>query len=92
MTVEQGELPMLYPTLPGMVEGIIAVRPGAGERGRDEHDIQCQRCGAIETTSFLIQMRTKFYGCWRRRGNRTRICQGCHTEVHFQLPGLDDCE
>lgn len=70
--------PGLLPTLPGMVQGIVAMREGAGRRGRNEYDLQCQDCLEIETTDYLVLMSYQFPRCQRRE---KRLCPDCHKKV-----------
>lgn len=80
----------LLPALPGCTVGIVGKRWIEDDRG--EHvvwDLQCQTCGAIESTSLLIQMRTKFHSC----APRHRTCQPCHEQGHAdgRLPFTYQC-
>lgn len=68
--------PTLLPTLPGCVTGIVGRREQEGKR--TEWDLQCQECGAIETTNMLVLMKTLFHPC----APRTRTCPDCHKARH----------
>jgi len=62
------------PTLTGSTTGVVGQRPGP--RGRTEWDLQCEVCGAIETTDLLVTMKTMFYH--HAQGDFRRMCPACH--------------
>lgn len=70
--------PELLPTLPGMIQGVVGVREGAGKRGRNEYDLQCQDCLNVETVDYLVLMRYQFPRC---QTPRRRLCPDCHKKV-----------
>lgn len=72
--------PDLLPALPGCTVGVVGKRERDGQR--TEWDLQCQTCGAIETTSMLVLMKTHFHPC----APRHRTCPDCHKTRHEGEP------
>ena len=70
--------PELLPALPGMVQGVVGMREGAGKRGRNEYDLQCQDCLSVETVDYLVLMRYQFPRC---QAPRRRLCPDCNKKV-----------
>lgn len=75
--------PELLPTLPGMAQGIVAIRTVSD--GKHEYDLQCQDCGAIETPDIFVLMTFKFPPC---QEPRRRLCPECHKKI---CDGLGRC-
>lgn len=70
------ETPQRLPTLPGKVRGIVGMDQDA--RGHNFYTLQCERCLELETTDYLVLMRTKFH----TRGNDPRrLCPTCRAEL-----------
>lgn len=70
--------PELLPALPGMIQGVVGMREGAGKRGRNEYQLQCQDCLNVETVDYLVLMRYQFPPC---QTPRRRLCPDCHKKV-----------
>ena len=70
--------PELLPDLPGMIQGVVGMREGAGKHGRNEYDLQCQDCLSVETVDYLVLMRYQFPPC---QSPRRRLCPDCHKQI-----------
>lgn len=72
----------LLPTLPGKTQGIVGMRET--ENGKHKYDLQCQKCGDIETPKILVMMKFKFPPCTQtgfETSTRQRLCPPCHQEI-----------
>lgn len=68
----------LLPTLPGCVQGIVAVRKGP--RGK-LYTLQCQNCFVTEEPDHLIFMTIHFHSR-SRGGENPRLCRDCRIQEY----------